>query len=74
QQRSAFDDLSKRVAKAGEPWRTFFKPSTLAAELKAFGFTEAIDLGAAEISARYFTGRNDTLKVRGFGHIMQAKV
>ncbi len=74
QQRSAFDDLSKRVAKAGEPWRTFFDPSTLAAEMKAFGFAEAIDLGPDEINARYFTGRNDTLKVRGFGHIMKAIV
>ncbi|MGO9136589.1 MAG: class I SAM-dependent methyltransferase [Syntrophales bacterium] len=74
EQRSAFDDLSKRVAKAGEPWRTFFDPSTLAAELKAFGFGEAMDLGPDEINARYFTGRTDTLNVRGFGHIMKAIV
>jgi methyltransferase (TIGR00027 family) len=72
QQRSAFDDLSKRVAMAGEPWQTFFDPSSLAADLKAFGFEEAIDLGPDEINARYFIGRNDNLKVRGFGHIMKA--
>ncbi|MGA2332564.1 MAG: class I SAM-dependent methyltransferase [Syntrophales bacterium] len=74
QQWSAFDALSKRVARAGEPWRTFFDPSMLAAELKAFGFTEAIDLGPDEINARYFIGRNDNLKIRGFGHIMNATV
>ena len=74
QQRSAFDDLSKRVAMAGEPWQTFFDPSSLAADLKAFGFAEALDLGPDEINARYFTGRNDNLKVRGFGHIMKAIV
>ena len=46
----------------------------LAAELNAFGFEQAIDMGPDEINARYFTGRNDTLKVRGFGHIMKAIV
>jgi methyltransferase (TIGR00027 family) len=74
QQRSAFDDLSKRVAKAGEPWRTFFAPSMLTADLFALGFAEAINMGPDEINTRYFTGRNDTLKVRGFGHIMKAIV
>jgi O-methyltransferase involved in polyketide biosynthesis len=74
QQRAAFDELSKRVAMAGEPWHTFFDPSSLAADLKAFGFAEAVDLGPDEINARYFIGRNDNLKVRGFGHIMKAIV
>jgi len=74
QQRSAFDDLSKRVAMAGEPWQTFFDPSSLAADLFALGFEEAIDLGPDEINALYFIGRNDNLKVRGFGHIMKAIV
>jgi hypothetical protein len=62
---------------AGEPWHTFFDPSSLAADLKAFGFAEAVDLGPDEINARYFIGRNGSngnLKVRGFGHIMKAIV
>jgi hypothetical protein len=59
---------------AGEPWHTFFDPSSLAADLKAFGFAEAVDLGPDEINVRYFIGRNDNLKVRGFGHIMKAIV
>ncbi|MGD1153718.1 MAG: SAM-dependent methyltransferase [Syntrophales bacterium] len=74
QQRSAFDKLSNHVAKAGEPWQTFFNPSSLAANLQAFGFEEAIDLGPDEINARYFAGRNDNLKVRGFGHLIKAIV
>jgi methyltransferase (TIGR00027 family) len=74
QQRSAFDELAKRVAMAGEPWHTFFDPSSLSADLKAFGFAEAVDLEPDEINARYFAGRNDNLKVRGFGHIMKAIV
>lgn len=73
-QRSAFDDLSKRVAKAGEPWQTFFDPSSLTADLKASGFGHVEDMGPDEINARYFTGRDDNLKVRGFGHIMKAVV
>ena len=74
QQRSAFDDLSRRVARAGEPWRTFFDPSTLTADLFAFGFAQTINMGPDEINTRYFTGRNDNLNVRGFGHIMKAIV
>jgi len=74
QQRSAFDDLSRRVDMAGEPWRTFFNPATLAADLITFGFEEVLDMGPDEINARYFTDRNDNLKVRGFGHIMKAIV
>jgi O-methyltransferase involved in polyketide biosynthesis len=74
QQRSAFDALSNRVAKAGEPWRTFFDPSLLAADLKASGFEQVEDMGPDEINARYFAARNDNLRVRGFGHLMKAIV
>jgi methyltransferase (TIGR00027 family) len=73
-QRSAFEDLAERVAKAGEPWRTFFDPSALAAELKASGFGQVEDMGPDEINARYFAGRTDDLTVRGFGHIIKAIV
>ncbi|HET6459326.1 MAG TPA: SAM-dependent methyltransferase [Syntrophales bacterium] len=73
-QRAAFENLSKLVAMAGEPWQTFFDPSTLAADLRAFGFAEVVDMGPDEINARYFTGRYDNLEVRGFGHIMKATV
>jgi hypothetical protein len=39
------------------------------------GFRLLEDLGAAEINARYFTGRTDGLKVRGnLGHLMSATV
>ena len=57
------DSLASRVEKAGEPFQLFFTPSEIAAELSHFHTVE--DLGAAEINARYFSGRSDQLKMRG---------
>jgi methyltransferase (TIGR00027 family) len=59
----AHDSLSARVEQAGEPFRLFFTPAEIAAELSAFHNLE--DLGSTEINARYFSGRADGLAVRG---------
>jgi methyltransferase (TIGR00027 family) len=59
----AHDSLASRVQQAGEPFKLFFTPPEIAAELKAFRSLE--DLGSTEINARYFTGRTDSLKVLG---------
>jgi methyltransferase (TIGR00027 family) len=59
----AHDSLASRVEKAGEPFRLFFTPPEIAAELSGFHSVE--DLGAPEINARYFSGRSDQLKMRG---------
>ncbi len=59
----AHDSLASRVEKAGEPFQLFFTPPEIAAELSHFHSIE--DLGAAEINARYFSGRSDQLKMRG---------
>jgi methyltransferase (TIGR00027 family) len=59
----AHDSLASRVEKVGEPFQLFFTPSEIAAELSRFHSVE--DLGAAEINARYFSGRSDQLKMRG---------
>jgi methyltransferase (TIGR00027 family) len=67
----AHDSLAARVEQAGEPFQLFFTPSEMAAELSAFHDLE--DLGAAEINARYFSGRADALVVRGSaGRIVSA--
>ena len=58
-----FDSLSARVRLAGEPFQLFFTPEQMAAELS--GFLQVEDLGAAEVTARYFAGRNDQLAMRG---------
>jgi methyltransferase (TIGR00027 family) len=59
----AHDSLASRVQQAGEPFKLFFTPSEMATELSSFRTLE--DLGSAEINARYFTGRVDSLKVLG---------
>jgi methyltransferase (TIGR00027 family) len=62
-ERLAHDSLASRVEKAGEPFRLFFTPAEIAAELSLFHNLE--DLGAPEINARYFRGRTDQLAMRG---------
>ena len=59
----AHDSLAARVQLAGEPFRLFFTPPEIAAELTAFRDIE--DIGSPEINARYFANRSDNLKVLG---------
>lgn len=61
--RLAHDSLAARVEKAGEPFRLFFTPDEVRAELAGFAAIE--DMGAAEINARYFAGRTDGLQMMG---------
>lgn len=74
-QRLALHVLSRRVAAAGEAFQLFFRPAELADELKTLGFRSTEILGAAEINARYFSNRNDGLRVGGdLGKLMGAWV
>ena len=52
-----FDLLAERVARAGEPFRLFFAPEQLAADLGALGFTSIEDMDSASIRARWFGDR-----------------
>jgi methyltransferase (TIGR00027 family) len=71
--RLALDALSSRVGAFGEPFRSFFAPGELRAELESMGFREFEDLGASEINARYFANRADGLRVSGeLGRLMSA--
>lgn len=73
--RLALDVISRRVAAAGEPFRTFFDPRSLSEKLATTGFHAVETLGAEEINARYFTGREDELRVSGnVGRLMKAEV
>ena len=60
-----YDSLAARVAMAGEPFQLHFTPQQIVTELDGFSAVE--DLGAAEINARYFPGRDDQLAMRGSG-------
>jgi len=73
--RLALDAMARRVARAGEPFRTFFDPSALRDRLLKAGFRPVEDLGPDELNARYFTGRPDGLRVSGnLGRIASAEI
>jgi methyltransferase (TIGR00027 family) len=66
--------LATRAGDLGEPWRTFFDPEELTAELRQLGFSAIEDLGPQEANARYFAQRTDALRLAGSGHIVAARV
>jgi methyltransferase (TIGR00027 family) len=65
--------VMRGVAASGEPWKTFFAPSSLCAEVAALGFRELEDLGPEELNARFFRGRSDGLCVGRLGRVMCAR-
>jgi O-methyltransferase involved in polyketide biosynthesis len=71
-QRAAFEAMAAQVAAAGEPFRGFFEPGSLTAELRAMGFHEVHDLGPDELNARLFSNRPDGLRVGSVGRILVA--
>ena len=74
-QKLALYALSRRVAAAGEPFRLFFDPGTLADDLQGLGFSRTEALDGAEINRRYFHNRTDGLRVSGgLAHLMAAFV
>ena len=72
--RRAFDSLAHRIALAGEPFLTFFDPSSLKKSLKAMGFRQIDDLGPDELNGLYFQARADELRVGSLAHVMNATV
>ena len=72
-QRFIYRALLRRVAAAGEPFRSFFVPAQLSAALAALGFTHIEDLGAPELNARYFARRADGLRVGGLARLVCAR-
>lgn len=74
--RLALDAISRRVAAAGEPFRTFFDPRALSERLTTIGFHSVETLGVEEINARYFKDRDDGLRVGGSlgGRLMGAQI
>ena len=67
QGRTAFDALSGRVAAAGEPFRIFFKPEEIEAELRDAGFQRIEQLDYPQLNERYFHNRADGLKLSAVG-------
>ncbi|MEP6573286.1 MAG: class I SAM-dependent methyltransferase [Gemmatimonadota bacterium] len=73
-ERELYDRMAGRVASLGEPWRTFFHPGELSAQLSGLGFSIVEELAGEEINRRYFTGRNDGLRVGRLSRLMRAEV
>jgi methyltransferase (TIGR00027 family) len=72
ERRAALEARAARVASIGEPWRTYFLPDELAAELRELGFDRLEDLGPAELAARWF-GRTDVPTDTPGGHVIHAR-
>ena len=71
----ALDELSRRVASAGEPFQLFFDPQTLVEDLRRMGFSGVERLSSDEINTRYFANRSDKLRVRGgLGQLISAYI
>ncbi|MFI7598361.1 class I SAM-dependent methyltransferase [Actinoplanes sp. NPDC049681] len=72
ERRTALEARAARAARVGEPWRSSFMPSEVAALLRDRGFGEIEDLGPAELGARYF-GRPGIPKDTPGGHVLHAR-
>jgi methyltransferase (TIGR00027 family) len=62
----------RKLRAIGEPWKTYFDPPALVAEMRSLGLAEVTDFSSASLNERYFAGRKDGLKVANAGHIMRA--
>ena len=71
-ERLALAWMADRVARAGEPWTTFFEPGPLAAGLRELGARQLLDLDGRAIDECWFAGRRDGLRVGSLGHIVVA--
>jgi methyltransferase (TIGR00027 family) len=67
QRRKVFDGLAGRVAAAGEPFRLFFTPEELVAELRSAGFERIEQVDSAGLNEIYFQKRADGLTLSGAG-------
>jgi methyltransferase (TIGR00027 family) len=72
--RIGFYLLARRVAAAGEPWKTWFEPDDLARQLRAMGFTRLEDLDGPALDRRFFGGRERHVGGTSVGRVMTALV
>lgn len=72
--RLVFDRLAQRVADAGEPFRLFFTPEEMDAELRRAGFARREQVDSDRLNEIYFQDRADGLKLSpaGLGTLVTA--
>jgi methyltransferase (TIGR00027 family) len=63
--------LARRVARIGEPIRSYFDPARLHAELAKLGYRDVEDLGSAEMRHRYFPDTRPPSTEHG-AHLLRA--
>jgi O-methyltransferase involved in polyketide biosynthesis len=70
--RLAMKIFTRRMARAGEPWRAFFEPDSLADDLREIGFKHIKDFWPEQINALFFDNQSDRLRAGGFGLLIKA--
>jgi methyltransferase (TIGR00027 family) len=70
--RIGFYLVARRVAAAGEPWKTWFEPDELARALRAMGFTQLEELDGPALDRRFFGGRERHVGGTSVGRVMTA--
>jgi methyltransferase (TIGR00027 family) len=61
--RPGIEAAARGARAAGTPWLSFFTPETMLALAKQAGFSEVEHVSADALSARYFAGREDGLRL-----------
>jgi methyltransferase (TIGR00027 family) len=68
--RALFDELTARVAKAGEPVQLFFSPEQIKQELEAVNWSVIADLDGEAIRERFFPDRGTSKAGGGVARLM----
>jgi methyltransferase (TIGR00027 family) len=68
------DQTAARVAKIGEPWRTFYEPDQLDKKLRGMGYTSIHFLEPPEAIALYYAGRPHGLPAPSHCNIATATI
>jgi methyltransferase (TIGR00027 family) len=71
--RVVVEEMARRVAAVGEPWKTYLSPDDVRRLALRVGFGAVDDFGADDLSARYLAGRTD-LRLGEAGRIAVARV
>ncbi len=73
-ERPGFNTLGAQVTAGGEPWKSEFEPSGMAAALRSAGFGTVEDIDSPAMAARYFAARDDGLAPSGPIHFVRAGI
>lgn len=72
--RMAVEAMGQRAAMAGEPWKSRFHPERFAEAVEALGLSISDHLDGPMIDQRYFSDRQDGLRVGSAGRLMYASL